>query len=118
MAGIGSRKLRASTLVEVLIAMVIIMAVFVTGIAIYTNVTQSGFSTSRLKAQQEMQKIINESISLKDWEAQELDADSILYKKTVSSYAGYPDLLLIEVKAVQNGRELGELRQIVKGKEE
>ena len=61
MAGIGSRKLRASTLVEVLIAMVIIMAVFVTGIAIYTNVTQS---------------------------------------------------------AVQNGRELGELRQIVKGKEE
>ncbi len=114
MAKLMDKKLAASTLIEVLIAMVIIMAVFVIAIGIYTNITQSGYSISTTQSQQQMQKIISESISNHDWQDQELEEDSILYRKTVSAWPGYDDLVLIEVRANQNGKEMGILRQVVR----
>lgn len=114
MAKLISSKLPASTLIEVLISMVIIMAVFVIGIAVFTRVTQSGFSMSRAEAQQQMHKIIQESIFNKDWEDQELMQDSILYIKSVKEYSGYPDLLIIEVNALQQEKNIGTLRQLVR----
>jgi len=113
-----ARKLEASTLVEVLIAMVIIMAVFVSGMAIFVNVTQSGVSISRLKAQERMSKMMEESVSNADWHDQVVTEDSIFYQKSVVAYPAYPDLLLIEIKAKQNDTDLGEFRQVVKKEED
>lgn len=114
MAKLISGKLPASTLIEVLISMVIIMAVFVVGIAVFARVTQSGFSMSRTEAQQQMHKIIQESIANNDWEEQQVIQDSILYVKSVNEYSGYPDLLVIEVNAMQQERNIGTLRQLVR----
>ncbi|KAA8476142.1 hypothetical protein BDE36_2602 [Arcticibacter tournemirensis] len=114
MAKLKDRKLAASTLIEVLIAMVIIVAVFGMAMGIYTNVTQSGYSISTTQSQQQMQTIIGESISNRDWQDQEVIEDSIRYRKTVSAWPGYDDLVLIEVRANQNGKEMGRLRQVVR----
>lgn len=114
MAKLILKRLPASTLVEVLISMVIIMAVFVVAIGIYTKVTQSGFSFSRIEAQQQMKKIMAESIENKDWEDAVITVDSIEYKKNVNPYAGYTDLLLITIDASQQGRKLGVLKLILK----
>ena len=108
------RKVQAATLLEVLVSMVIIMIVFVLAMGMYTRVTGAGFSLSQLRSQKEMEQIIRESIRNKDWENQSLMKDSIAYQKTASAYAGYEDLVLIEVKAEQNGKLLGTLKQIVK----
>jgi len=112
-------KVKASSLVEVLVALVIIMAVFVIAMGIYTRVTQSGISLSKMKAQKEMSRIIQESIQNGDFEGQSIERDNIVYEKSVTAYAGFSDIILIEVKADQNGRLLGHLRRLVKhnGKE-
>ncbi|WP_146198828.1 hypothetical protein [Pararcticibacter amylolyticus] len=112
-----TKKIEASTLVEVLIAMVIIVAVFGVAIGIYTNVTQSGYSVSTTQSQQQMRKIADESILNHDWEDQELMEDSIIYRKTVSAWPGYQDLVLIEVQALQNEKVLGKLRQVARKEE-
>jgi hypothetical protein len=87
--------------------------VFSIAIGIYTRVTQSGFSLNRSLAQQQMKKIVFESIDKKDWENTEQMVDSILYKKIVTPYAGYSDLLFITVEADQQGKKIGEYKQIV-----
>ncbi len=117
MAGLKDKKLQASTLVEVLIAMVIIMAVFVVAMAIYTRVTGSGYALSSTRSQLQMQQIIRESISSRDWQEQQVEVDSIVYQKTVTAYPGYDDLVVIEVKATQNDQVLGKLRQVVRKEE-
>ncbi len=112
------KRVAASTLLEVIISMVIIMAVFTVAIGIYTKVTQSAFSFSRAGAQQQMKKILQESIENKDFEDAVVQVDSIEYTKTVTAYAGYSDLLYVKIEASQNGQRLAELKQIIKKQED
>ena len=117
MAKLMLKRIQASTLLEVIISMVIIMAVFVVAMGIYTKVTLSGISLSKIKAQHYMKRIIDESIQNRDWEDAVSVDDSIEYKKSVSVYAGYEDRILITVEAVQQGRSLGDIKQIVEKQE-
>lgn len=107
-------KVPASTLLEVLVSMLIIMIVFSIAIGIYTRITSSQLSLSSRKAQQYMQRILAESKENKNWSDETLFADSISYKKTITDYPGYSDLLLISIQAEQNGKELAEMKEIVK----
>ena len=112
------KRIQASTLLEVIISMVIMMAVFVVAMGIYTKVTHSGTSLSKVKAQQHMKKIIDESVQNRDWEDAVSVDDSIEYKKSVNVYAGYEDRILITVEAVQEGRSLGDIKRIVEKRED
>lgn len=112
------KRIESSTLLEVIISMVIMMAVFVVAMGIYTKVTHSGISLGKVKAQQHMKRIIDESVQNRDWEDAVSVNDSIEYKKTVSVYAGYEDRVLITVEAVQQGRSIGDIKQIVEKRED
>jgi hypothetical protein len=114
MAKLIQKKLPASTLPEVIISMVIIMAVFVVAIGIYVKVTQSGLSMSKTWAQQRMKSILMESIKNKDLEDAVLNLDSVEFKKSVTAYAGYADILLITIQANQHGKNVGSLQQLIK----
>jgi len=114
MAKLSMRKLSASSLLEVLIAMTIIMAVFVMGMFIYARVTHSQFSTRQLVAQQRMQAIIQDCIDRRNLENKKISFDSISYLISVQKFNEYPDLRVIHVTASQNGDDLGELRKVVK----
>jgi len=117
MAKIISTKVSGSTLIEVVIATVIILAVFTLAMGIFIKVTQSGYSVSRTSARQQMQYIVDQSIRDRDYEDEILEADSIAYEKTVVPYSGYDDLLLIQVEARQGATTIGKLRKIVRGEE-
>ena len=109
-----SRKIRASSLLEVLIAMVIIMIVFSLAIGIYAKVTASGFSLSDKQIEQEMQRIVAESKKTGDWRDDTFTSGDITYRKAVGRYKDYSDLYLLEVEALKAGKSVGRVREIVK----
>ncbi|PRY48078.1 hypothetical protein B0I27_11612 [Arcticibacter pallidicorallinus] len=118
MAKIATAKVSGSTLIEVVIATVIILVVFTLAIGIFTKVTQSGYSVSRTLAHQQMESIIDQSIRNQDYEDEVLEADSINYEKIVVLYSGYDDLLLLQVEASQGTTKIGKLRKIVRREEQ
>jgi Tfp pilus assembly protein PilV len=107
------KQVQASTLPEVIIAMVIIMIVFTMAIGIYTRITNSSFSGTQQKAQILAGGIIRNSIDQQDWEDSSVLIDSIEFKKTVSAFSLYNDLVEIKVEAFEQGVSKGICRQVV-----
>ncbi|GEM_PF-850282 len=113
--GIDKKQLLpAATLIEVLISLVIIMAVFVVGVAIFTRVTQSAKSNSTVAADRQMKGLLLESVKAGDMEDEVINIDSIVYYKSVLPYKDYPDLLQIKIVAVQHETTLDSIIQIVR----
>lgn len=107
------KKLKADTLVEVIISMLIIMVVFVVAIGIFTKVTLSSFSTTSTIVHTQMNHILQEAVRTNILEARTINQDSIIYEQTVSSYENYTDVLSLKVEAFQNQKSIGKLQRLV-----
>lgn len=114
MAELKRTQLKAATLLEVIVAMVIIMVVFVIATAIYTNVIRSSPTMKQQRARALATALIRKSLEDGNWEDETELTDSIALQKTVSEYPGHPDLRVITVRAAERGRAIGMVRQIVK----
>jgi len=108
------KKVDGSTLVEVLVSMVIMMIVFSIAIGIYVKVTTSTVSITKQKGELQATSIIRQSINNKDWSDQTILLDSLQFEKKVIPYAGYEDVIEIEVETFNQGISQGKVRQLVK----
>jgi competence protein ComGF len=108
------KKISASTLPEVLIAMIIIMAVFTVAITIYSRITFSGVSVTDTQAHGVMNQMVINGIEENKWEEQTLVLDSIHYQKSISPYKDFKDLFIFQVTAKREQKTIGTIRQIVK----
>lgn len=118
MAQLKPNQVKASTLLEVIIAMVIILIVFVIATGIYTNVIRSSPSVKAQQARALAMSMIRESIAERDWTDESTEKDSVRLSKTVIPYEGYTDLLLITVTATEHGKTVGQSKQIIKKPED
>jgi len=107
-------SVKASTLLEVIVAMVIILVVFGLAMGIYTHVLGATHSVQQEKVKAITTQVISQSIQEQNWGDEESLQDSIALVKTVLPYGQYPDLVLITVTASVHGKEIGKSRQIVK----
>lgn len=114
MAKLKSHKVKASTLLEVIVAMVVIMVVFVIATGIYTNVIKSAPSIKQQQGRALALGIIAQSKLERDWTEKSILVDSVTLHKEVVPYQEYSDLLLIRVTAKERGREISQVKQIVK----
>ncbi len=113
MAKLIHKKLKASTLIEVLIAMVIIMVVFAIAMQVFGNVLRTGVSYKKLQAQSQMQ-LLSEEVKKNGYlEEAEVTIDSINYQLSIapSEVAGVAKL---EIKAKLNGTGLGNVKCLFK----
>ncbi|SDN35028.1 hypothetical protein SAMN05421820_107152 [Pedobacter steynii] len=106
--------LKASTLLEVIVAMVIIMIVFVLATGIFTKVIGSSASVKQQQVRSLSSGIIQESLTQHNWTDETVKIDSIVFQKTVLPYGTDPDLLQISVSAIEHGKEIGKSRRIVR----
>jgi type II secretory pathway pseudopilin PulG len=113
MAGIGG-KIKASTLLEVIVAMVVILIVFVLATGIYANVMGSSPSVKQQQVKALMSGLIVKSITDSNWNDEEIMIDSISLIKKVLPYQDYADLKLLEVNAYKQNKEVGNIKRIVK----
>lgn len=114
MAKLRSKQVKASTLLEVIIAMVIILVVFSLAIGIYNNVLSATTPVKQQQAKAITEQVIRQSINEKNWNDEEHMQDSIGIKKMVLPYEKYTDLLLITVTASEQGKQIGQSTRIIK----
>lgn len=114
MAKLKVVKLRASTLLEVVVAMVVILIVFVFAMGIYANIVSSSPSVKAQKYRSVISGLIQESIRKKNWEEETVLIDSVWFKKTVGLFPDYPDVLMISVTGTAHGKVVGKGSQLVK----
>jgi hypothetical protein len=107
-------KLPASTLLEVIIAMVVILIVFTLAIGIYNNVLRSTTSVKKIQVSAEATYQVKKSIIDSNWIDQDIERDSLVLKKTVIPYQNYKDLVIVTVVALEHGKQIEKSRRIVK----
>jgi len=112
---IGASKVQASTILEVIIAMVVIMLVFGIAMMIFTNITRSSLSVKKIQAQ----AILNETeLSL---EKIKDDTGHIVavsgdfrIDQTIKNYNGNKSLFEIDLVAYDiNQQKVSELHKVI-----
>lgn len=109
-------KIKAATLLEVIVAMVVIMIVFTLATGIFANIIKSSPSVKQHHVNALLAQVIAESITKQNWKDETITVDSMILQKTVKPYQDYADLLQIQVVATERGQEIAALNQIVKAK--
>jgi type II secretory pathway pseudopilin PulG len=109
MAKLIRKRLDGATLIEVLIAMVIIMAVFSIAIAVFSNVLSSGVSSRQIQANAEMERLRLQILNDTTLNQSHLLIDSIDYD-VVFMESNTPGLTLVEIKAIDHRKLKGQLK--------
>lgn len=110
MAKLMSKKISGATLIEVLIAMVIITSVFSMAIVVFNNILASGVTDGKVRALNQMKALQQHLIITGNAESKELMIDSITYRLEVVVDAGLAGLETVKIRATQQGKLLGEIR--------
>ncbi|RQO80235.1 hypothetical protein DBR40_01050 [Pedobacter sp. KBW01] len=113
MGKLKGKRLSGSTLIEVLIAMVIIMVVFSIAMGLFSNVLRSGVSMRKVRVNQQLELLRQQAIKNGKIESGHQLIDSIDYEcSTLKQVNGGMDIL--EIKATDNGAQAGSIRFLLK----
>lgn len=116
MAKLSIQKLKASTLLEVIVAMVIIMIVFVLSTGIFSNIIRSSPSLKAQRINAISTGIIENSVTNKNWQDEVIHVDSMAFQKTVKRYLDQQDLILLSLSITESGKEIEKREVVIKGK--
>jgi len=105
------KKLVASTLIEVIIAMSILMTVFGIAMLIFLNLESYNGNRERIRAQVLMQSILQKNIASHEYEDSESEWGHLHIEQTVTVQNDSGTLLLIEQEARNKKNGLLVLRQ-------
>lgn len=110
------KKVVAATVIEVLVAMVIIMTVFTIAMRIFANVISSGVSFKKIQAQQQLQLLAKETQEQGFIGNASFLKESITYQyeSDTSALVGYDKL---RIKAYQGDKLLGSINCYYQTKE-
>lgn len=114
MVKLKAKKIEASTLVEVLIAMVVIMAVFSVAIGVFSNVLSGGISLKKIQVQAQMEVLIKQFREEGLKEDRMLKIDSVDYE-LICSESDIQGMSRLEIRASERGRSLGSLKCLLSG---
>ena len=106
--------LKATSLIETVVALVMIMSVFSIGMMVYFNVIKSSYSLQQLKASlmlNELSKVTKEKKSFFD--EQDSTETLVIYKR-ISKYENMENLVLLELEVLsKDSTKLASRRELV-----
>jgi Tfp pilus assembly protein PilV len=94
-------KISASSLVEVIVALIIISIVFGISTMIYINVLNSTYSVKQLQHSMLLKAICEETINKKRYFDETIKSEDITVFKKVTKVTGYDKLLHLHVEIVE-----------------
>jgi Tfp pilus assembly protein PilE len=107
-------KVKASTILEVLISMVIIVVVFGIAMMIYANVTQSSLSVKKIKAEAVLGEYLQNAEKSTGNATQSFTVDSLNIEQTIKSYNTEKHLVEIDLVAYDaNQQKVAELHKVI-----
>ncbi|PYF76657.1 PulJ/GspJ family protein [Pedobacter nutrimenti] len=112
MAALNKHQVRASTLPEVIIAMVVILIVFVIAIQIYNNVLHASPSLHEQLVRGLAENYMEKSITEKSYEQEDVMIDSLEFRREVLPFKGYQDVFIMKVNVFQSGKTMGSFQRV------
>jgi type II secretory pathway pseudopilin PulG len=113
------KKVKASSLLEIIIAMILIMLVFGIAMMIITNVTRLSLSGKKLRAEALVKKNMLLAQQSQQIDDQTLQEDDIRIEIKAKGSQAYPDLTEMVVTAYDaNQEKVAELHQLIPVKHE
>lgn len=100
------KKIKASTLIEAIVALVIIMLVFSIIMSFYLGQIKSSSQLNKLNIHFLMNKIANQEDDLNRYNDNEYKFESFVIKKTVSQYKDYENLYLLEYECLDTNKTI------------
>lgn len=119
LAKITQAKLRSSTIIETVVAVLILLISFSIGMMIYNQVMQSTYSDSRLSANLEQDLVADSLIRSGVFETQVLKRKDLSYNIDFKTDENYPNLLILTMECQdQSGTRLAQLSRIIEKADE
>lgn len=108
-------KISASTLIEAIVAMLIIVIVYGIGIMIFMNVKKSANNGLKLEAILQVENILSQTKKEAKYVDENFDFDNLKIEKKILKYDNASSLNILEIKALSNDNKvLTEHREIIK----
>jgi len=106
--------LKASSLFETIVGLMITMLVFAIAMTIYVNVIRSSTNIAELKALHRLEELSRETIIKKSFFDENFEEEGVVITKNINSYKGENGLLLLHLQATDpDKRNLAELKKII-----
>jgi hypothetical protein len=107
-------KLQASSLIETIVSMMIVMLVFFIAMTIYVNILRNSVSLSELSAAQYLQTLVQKTKKDKSYFNETLVEETLTISKNCSPYGSSTELFLIDLEAKdQSGRVVATHRELI-----
>ena len=107
-------KLKASSILEVVIAMVVIVTVFTIAMMIYGNVQRLSLSSKKIKAQAVLHELLLSAEKSSEVSKRSFVIDHIRVEEDISTYNNSTTLHIISLTAYdQNQEQIAELKEVV-----
>ena len=99
-------KLKASTLIETIIAMVIILIVFGIIMNFYSGQIKSFNNSSKIKAYYILNKVSSNDLNKKSFSDEEFRIESFLIRRTIISYNNKESLYLLNYECLDTNQNI------------
>jgi Tfp pilus assembly protein PilV len=107
-------KITASTILEVVIAMVLIILVFGIAMMIYTNVLNNSLSVKKIRAQGILQQALIKAEQTSDNSSESVSVDDFRIEQEVKPYNSNNNLVDIHLTAYDtNQKKIAELEKVI-----
>src|SRR5688500_8721784 len=93
------KRVKASSLIEVITALVIISIIFTIAIMIYLNVQRSGFSSRRVLGEIMINEVLVKTLQDKQFDGAEITANEITVYRDVTVHKTSPNLTVLTFEA-------------------
>jgi Tfp pilus assembly protein PilV len=114
MAGLIKHKIHGSTLIETLIAIVIILTCFSIAMMFFIKLNQSSFTEQHLKAEQLVKEQLYTSLENNNYIDDQFSVEELTVSQTISTYQNYPNILILKVEAInRNNKTLAVRKQLI-----
>lgn len=107
-------KITSSTLVEVIVAMVVLAIAFSVGIMIYFNILTGSGSYRSFETSLILKQIATETINDKSYIDETIEISDLTIQKSIKAYNGSKKIMVLELHAIdQNQKEHGIQKQLI-----
>ncbi len=107
------KAIKASSIIETIIAMVIIVIIYGIVLNFYLGQSKKSHQYNMLNIHFELKKYIETDIKEGNFEANEFRINSFIIEKTVSNHEGFENVILIKYMCKDNNRTIAEKKKIV-----
>jgi competence protein ComGF len=107
-------RVRASSLIEVITALIIISIIFTIAIMVYLNVQRSGFSSRRLTGELLINEVLVKTLKDKRFDTTETNSDDITVYQDVTAHKTVAHLKVLTLEARDiNGKLVAERKRLI-----